>query len=733
MFGFTDLRADITPPATLQASALDNNRIRITWQDVASNEAGYVVERASASEDYQQIATVGANQTSYTDTGLRAGTLYLYRVRASNGTTYSNMHYAVTNGTTNMSNERPYVVKKVGGTSGNDVIDISQSGNSLQVSVNGQVNNYSINFEEIEVKGDAGRDKITVASSVKLRARLYGGSGDDELTYLGSGKAWLVSVGGGQDKVRGNGSNSSYWTDQSGVDEVQASATEQAAYRVHRIASFASGRSKELNGQRWEVPSLFFRDNIGFPDNSLWGRGPLLFDVQQGRFQNCLVSAELQALAVAQPGLLEEYAVDLGDGTYAVQYNSFDDPRYDRVDLHVDEYNYSEVPPSQNMWWLIVEKVWFAYRRHPQPKAFTSTTLKIEDLTANQAHDLFKQGLQDRKAMSSVSYPHSDENPLVTPTHQYSIVDVYKTSQGSPRFILRNPYGEHFLKNSGPVVPQNGLVTLTYEQLAYYFPDLTYINDYWGWLTPPTPTATNLLENSGFEDGLTYWQKKGNYNSLSMVSSPVHDDAQAILAAANDRHQGIRQNITDDLRAQGPGDYYAQAWVQKKFGGSSEYKVTVKLRYGGQSYYRSVKASSGQGQWSKVSGTLNLGWTGTLEQAEFYVESTGDADFYADEAVFRKESDEHGRTMATNVKLLTDEPALFTEETTLRVWPNPSTGTIQVQALALDDQRVVVHDLMGRKVREARLHHGQAVIDLSGHPGWYLIRQGAQTHKILIE
>ena len=60
-------------------------------------------------------------------------------------------------------------------------------------------------------------------------------------------------------------------------------------------------------------------------------------------------------------------------------------------------------------------------------------------------------------------------------------------------------------------------------------------------------------------------------------------------------------------------------------------------------------------------------------------------------------------------------------------------GTIQVQAPSLDDQRVVVHDLMGRKVAEARLHHGRAVIDLSGQSGWYLLRQGAQTRRILIE
>ena len=242
----------------------------------------------------------------------------------------------------------------------------------------------------------------------------------------------------------------------------------------------------------------------------------------------------------------------------------------------------------------------------------------------------------------------------------------------------------------------------------------------------------NLLENPGFENGLVNWQEKGAVNNISSVTSPTKEDSKAVLANITDQHQGVRQNITEDLKSQGKGSYYVQAWVNKKYSGSSEYKVTVKLRYGGQNYYRAVKASSSQGQWAKIAGTLNLSWTGTLEEAEFYVESTAKANFYADGTVLRKD-DGNGRTATlATAKSVADEPVL-SEEASLRVWPNPSTGTIQVQAWGLEDQWVVVHDLMGRKVAESKLEQGQAIVDLTGQAGMYLLRVGAKMHKIIIK
>ena len=251
--------------------------------------------------------------------------------------------------------------------------------------------------------------------------------------------------------------------------------------------------------------------------------------------------------------------------------------------------------------------------------------------------------------------------------------------------------------------------------------------------------SNNLLKNPSFENGLVNWQAKGAVNSISSVTAPAKEGSQVLLANITGKHQGVRQDVTEGLKFRGPGSYYMQAWVNKKYGGSSDYKVTVKLRYGGQNYYRGVKVSSNQGQWAKIVGTLDLNWTGTLEQAEFYIESTAKANFYADAAILRKmgelnnKADGNARTATLGTaKSLTDEPVL-SEAVNLRVWPNPSNGTIQVQALGLDGQRVLVHDLMGRKVAEAPLQKGQATVDLTEQAGMYLLRVGNQTHKVIIK
>src|SRR4029450_11170555 len=65
-------------------------------------ETGYQVERALDSVNFTPIATLGANVTTYTDTGLAATTTYSYRVRAFNSvgpSAYSNTATATTSAT----------------------------------------------------------------------------------------------------------------------------------------------------------------------------------------------------------------------------------------------------------------------------------------------------------------------------------------------------------------------------------------------------------------------------------------------------------------------------------------------------------------------------------------------------------------------------------------------------------------------------------------------------------
>jgi len=84
----------VTPPAApsgLTATAVSYSQINLTWADNADNEDGFEIERCTGAgcSIFAQIATVGANVTSYANTGLAASTSYSYRVRAYNSGGYS--------------------------------------------------------------------------------------------------------------------------------------------------------------------------------------------------------------------------------------------------------------------------------------------------------------------------------------------------------------------------------------------------------------------------------------------------------------------------------------------------------------------------------------------------------------------------------------------------------------------------------------------------------------------
>ena len=59
----------------------------LSWKDTSSNETGFKVERAlGTAGSFSQIASVGANMQSYTDSSISGGNTYCYRVRAYNST-----------------------------------------------------------------------------------------------------------------------------------------------------------------------------------------------------------------------------------------------------------------------------------------------------------------------------------------------------------------------------------------------------------------------------------------------------------------------------------------------------------------------------------------------------------------------------------------------------------------------------------------------------------------------
>ena len=71
-------------PSGLDAREITQGTVDLDWMDNAANETGFEIERRIGGGSFQQIATVGANVSSYQDTAVEPATSYSYRVRASN-------------------------------------------------------------------------------------------------------------------------------------------------------------------------------------------------------------------------------------------------------------------------------------------------------------------------------------------------------------------------------------------------------------------------------------------------------------------------------------------------------------------------------------------------------------------------------------------------------------------------------------------------------------------------
>ncbi len=71
-------------PSGLTAATVDQQRIDLAWTDNSANESGFELQRSTDGFTTFFVINLGANVTSFSNTGLAASTIYGYRVLAKN-------------------------------------------------------------------------------------------------------------------------------------------------------------------------------------------------------------------------------------------------------------------------------------------------------------------------------------------------------------------------------------------------------------------------------------------------------------------------------------------------------------------------------------------------------------------------------------------------------------------------------------------------------------------------
>lgn len=291
---------------------------------------------------------------------------------------------------------------QISGTSGDDRISIQRTSAGIRITnTGGYSTNYTGTYKSIQIHAGAGNDLVTIDPSLTRSAIIFGDAGDDTLsggagndriyggdgndrTFGNGGDDVLVNIGGGSlDNSAGGAGADTFWCDPSDLIS-DAGAAEIATGSVHRVDAFA-GYSVQTAGKVRKYAVTKEPGNVNFADpgangtytyrsfagNPLFSEaGPKADDVKQGDIGDCYFLSVLSSVAKANPQAIKQCVVDLGDGTFAVQFTREEKPVFIRVDADLASTApgspaYAALGAQGSLWVAIIEKA-YTYFRSPQ-------------------------------------------------------------------------------------------------------------------------------------------------------------------------------------------------------------------------------------------------------------------------------------------------------------------------------------------------------------------------------
>ena len=166
-------------PANLTATAASSSQIDLLWTDNSANETSFQIEVSTDGATFALLATVGANVTAFSHTGLTSGSSYYYRVRACNAAGCSDFVAA-----NDQTDDAPPAAPSnlTASAQGGNRINLSWVDNSSNEE--GFVIERSLNGAAFQVIGSTGPNATTYASTglqsntrYYFRVRAYNGLG----------------------------------------------------------------------------------------------------------------------------------------------------------------------------------------------------------------------------------------------------------------------------------------------------------------------------------------------------------------------------------------------------------------------------------------------------------------------------------------------------------------------------------------------------------------------------
>ena len=337
------------------------------------------------------------------------------------------------------------------GSSANDTVKITQNGSTLTITADGTVYTQTALPAGVFVYTRGGTDSVTIDPSVTARTT-------------------VDSIDAGKTSITNGASNVSVWMDSTDTETGATTA-------LHGVASFAGGVSK-ATGAALANPKDS-KQVVAVTNRSLFGTGPVVDDVNQGAIGDCWFMAGLSSLAKERPSLIRESAVDMGDGTYVVQYEKGGTPTYIRVSNQLSKGNfngfrYASPGATGDIWAMVMEKAFCYYRSGKNTYNsisggfadevlsdfnIGSTTVLPNSLSEGALYQAISTDLATGKP---VMFGTPNNPPDLVGDHEYVVLGASVDPDGTTHYLVRNPWGV-----SGDSLEDSlGYATITYAQLV---------------------------------------------------------------------------------------------------------------------------------------------------------------------------------------------------------------------------------------------------------------------------